>query len=80
LRAWLDEPNPEFEPELDPEPEHSLTQDPHPDGNPVHLVGNGGRKQEPWVPPVLTWHEFFKHVTSHAPKAESIRQNDQEYC
>ena len=42
-------------------------QDPHPDGNPEHLVGNGGRKQEPWVPPLLTWHEFFKHLYSHAP-------------
>jgi hypothetical protein len=34
LRAWLSELNPEFEPELDPDPEHSLTQDPHPGGNP----------------------------------------------
>ena len=40
-------------------------QDPHPDGNPEHLVGNGGRKQEPLVNPVLTSHVLFKHVTSH---------------
>ena len=41
------------------------TQDPHPD--PEHSVGNDGRKQEPRVNPVLTWHVFFKHVTSHTP-------------
>ena len=35
---------------------HSLTQLPQPDGNPLHLVGKGGRKQDPMVPPVLTWH------------------------
>ena len=43
--------------------EHSSTQEPHPLGNPLHLPLC--RKQEPMFPPVLTWQEFSKHVTSH---------------
>ena len=46
---------------------HSLTQLLHPDGNPEHLVGKGGRKQDPIVPPVLTWHELSKQVTWQDP-------------
>ena len=42
---------------------HLLTHDPHPGGNPLHEVLNGGRKQDPMVDPVLTWHEFCLHVT-----------------
>ena len=48
--------------ELEP-PEHSATQDPHPDGNPLHEAENGGRKHEPWVYPLLTSQELSLHVT-----------------
>ena len=48
--------------------EHWLTQDPHPDGNPLHLVGKGGRKQDPSVPlPSLTVHELFLQSTWQFP-------------
>ena len=46
-------------------PEHSATQDPHPDGNPLHEAENGGRKHEPWVYPLLTSQELSLHVTLH---------------
>ena len=42
---------------------HLLTQLPQPDGIPWHLVGNGGRKQDPIVYPVLTSHECPLQVT-----------------
>ena len=44
-------------------PEHSATQDPHPDGNPLHEAGNGGRKHDPLVSPLVTSQELFLHVT-----------------
>ena len=55
---------------LDPEPEHLLTQDPHPNGNPEHLPV--GREQEPWDISLLTWHEFFKHLYSHVGQSQGF--------
>ena len=46
---------------------HLLTQLPQPDGIPWHLVGNGGRKQDPIVYPVLTSHECPLQVTWQEP-------------
>ena len=44
------------EDKLDPFPfEHWLTHDPHPEGIPLHVPENGGKKQDPIVSPFLTW-------------------------
>ena len=55
-------------------PEHSATQDPHPDGSPLHELGNGGRKHEPMVYPLLTSQELDLHVTAH-PEEDPVEKN-----